>query len=60
MRYNILIHPAVEEDLNECQRWYEGKNLGLGEDFLQRFYTSILVLESNPLIYPKIYSQIHR
>jgi hypothetical protein len=37
-RYNLKFHPDVEKDLQKIFTWYEEKQFGLGNDFLQTFY----------------------
>ena len=58
--YTLSFHPDIQGDLQEIYSWYEKKMFGLGEDFLQVFYSSIKVIIENPLKYPKIYRNYHR
>lgn len=60
MPYTLRFHPDIEGDLQKICAWYEEKLNGLGDDFLQVFYSSIEIIKENPLQYPKIYKNFHR
>ncbi len=60
MHYSLKFHPDVEGDLQEIYSWYEEKLAGLGDDFLQIFYSSTHLIKENPLQYPKMYKNYHR
>ena len=57
---SLRFHPDVEVDLQKAYSWYEEKLVGLGDDFLQRFYSSTELIAENPLQFPKIYKNYHR
>jgi len=59
-RHSLRFHPDVEQDLQKPYSWYEEKLAGLGDDFLQIFYSSIDLITENPLQFPKIYKNYHR
>ena len=60
-KHHILrFHPDVEGDLLKIYSWYEEKLVGLGDDFLQIFYSSTKLIMENPLQYSKIYKNYHR
>lgn len=56
----LRFHPDVEGDLLKIYSWYEEKLVGLGDDFLQIFYSSTKLIMENPLQYSKIYKNYHR
>ncbi len=58
--YILRFHPDVEEDLLNIYSWYEKKLVGLGDDFLQIFYSSTKLIKENPFQYSKIYKNNHR
>ena len=58
--HSLRFHPEVEGDLQKIYSWYEEKLYGLGDDFLQIFYSSIELITENPLQFPKIYKNYHR
>jgi plasmid stabilization system protein ParE len=60
MTYNLRFLPEVEEDVISGFVWYEGKSLGLGEEFLRIFYACASELPRNPLLYPKVYNEFRR
>ena len=59
-RYSLRLHPEIERDLQEIYSWYEEKLFGLGNEFLQIFYSSLELITENPFQFPKIYKNIHR
>jgi plasmid stabilization system protein ParE len=59
-RYLLKFHPDVEKELQEIFTWYEEKQNGLGNDFLQSFYSSTDSILENPFQYPKKYKNFHR
>lgn len=58
--HSLRFHPEIEGDLQNAYSWYEEKLTGLGDDFLQRFYSSTELVTENPLQFPKIYKNYHR
>ncbi|MEW6532892.1 MAG: type II toxin-antitoxin system RelE/ParE family toxin [Thermodesulfobacteriota bacterium] len=60
MRYDIRFLPDVEEDVVAGYRWYEGKVLGLGEEFLRMFYACLEGIKRNPLGSSRVYHEIRR
>lgn len=36
MAVELILAPEVEHDVGEAYHWYEGRRVGLGEDFLLR------------------------
>ena len=60
MNYSIRFHPEVEEDLLTIQSWYEKKVIGLGDEFLAKFYFNAAAIVNNPFLYPKVYHEFHR
>jgi plasmid stabilization system protein ParE len=43
MTWDVLLRPEVEEDISEALLWYEERQIGLGEEFLEEL---IRVMES--------------
>ena len=52
--------PEVEEDVIAGYVWYEGKALGLGEEFLRMFYAQAQGILDNPHIFPKVHGDFRR
>jgi mRNA-degrading endonuclease RelE of RelBE toxin-antitoxin system len=60
MNYSIHFRPEVEKDLLIGYFWYEEKNRGLGEEFLQLFYLQVEEIRNNPLLYKKVHKENRR
>jgi plasmid stabilization system protein ParE len=48
MNYSLVFHTYVEADLAEAFNWYEDKQNGLGERFLNELVFCYNLIESNP------------
>ena len=59
-QHTLRFHPDVEGDLLKIHSWYEEKLAGLGDEFLQIFYSSTEMILENPLQYSKIYKNYRR
>jgi plasmid stabilization system protein ParE len=44
----VRAEPEADEELRAAARWYEGKRLGLGRDFLAAIGAAIEVLQQHP------------
>ena len=55
MKYEIIIRPEAESDLNEAFSWYEDKRQGLGYDFLLQVDAGLRFIERNPEIFSPEY-----
>lgn len=51
MNYTYLIHPLVEKDFEEGYIWYEEKQKGLGERFINAVDVTIKHILQNPEAY---------
>ncbi len=60
MTYTLRFLPKVEEDVIDGYFWYEGKEKGLGEEFLRLFYADSNEITGNPSIYRKVYGDFRR
>jgi len=58
--YRLLIRPEAESDLAAAYSWYEGKDAGLGEEFLRTVEASLLGVQKNPQTHQKIYKEVRR
>jgi len=62
MRYNIILQPGAEEDINDAYNWYEDKQPGLGDLLLKDLVIVYKTLQQNPELYSKLtkrYRQAH-
>ena len=60
MGVNLIIAPEAAKDLAEAYDWYEGRRLGLGEDFLSCVDASIQMICRIPEMYPRAYEHYRR
>jgi toxin ParE1/3/4 len=56
----VFIQPDAEEDIFDSYRWYEERDIGLGEEFLRSIDACIATIQRNPLSYPIVHKQIRR
>ena len=48
MGYTISLHPAADKDLTEAYKWYEEKQTGLGEKFIEQVTHKTESIRLNP------------
>jgi plasmid stabilization system protein ParE len=51
MKYNIVLQPGAENDIDDAYLWYEGQQKGLGDQFLSELVGYYEKLRQNPLIF---------
>ena len=56
----VNIRPEAEEDIFDSYRWYEERDVGLGEEFLRAIDACIASVQRNPLSYLIVHKQIRR
>jgi toxin ParE1/3/4 len=56
----VSIQAETEEDIFDSYRWYEERDVGLGEEFLRSIDACIATIQRNPLSYPIVHKQIRR
>ncbi|WP_345766683.1 type II toxin-antitoxin system RelE/ParE family toxin [Chryseobacterium endophyticum] len=52
MNYSLVLSPNAETDLAEGKLWYENKQLGLGEKFLQQVNLYFSKIQDYPKHFP--------
>lgn len=57
MNHQVLLKPEAEIDLREIFEWYDGKMLGLGDKFLEDFYSKINQVKNFPHSYQVHYKK---
>ena len=57
MIYGHLIRPPAEADIAKAALWYERKQTGLGEEFLQETDRLILLVLEYPIAFPVIHQR---
>jgi len=60
MNFQLRFHSAIEEDLASNYNWFEQKQLGLGNDFLNEFYSITESIEIRPYLNSILYNNIRR
>ena len=56
----LVFRPLVKGDLDEATRWYEERQPGLREIFLERVGETLSRIEENPRLYPVAHRDIRR
>jgi plasmid stabilization system protein ParE len=51
MKYNLLLQPGAEKDIEEAYIWYERQRLGLGDELLKELVAYYKKLKQNPLVF---------
>jgi toxin ParE1/3/4 len=54
MTWLLLVRPEAERDLAQARDWYDRKNPGLGDEFLDEIARAMRELELNPQL-PRLY-----
>jgi hypothetical protein len=52
MPVELMIAPEAEVDIAEAYAWYEGRRVGLGEEFLSSVDACLESIRRRPEIYP--------
>ena len=56
----LVIRPYVERDLDAAATWYEERQPGLRENFVEEVGAALYRIQGNPRLYPVIHLDIHR
>ena len=56
----LLARPAAAADIEEAYRWYEQRQVGLGEEFLAAVDAILGDVVSHPSAYPAVYREARR
>lgn len=60
MNYVLVFRPEVRKELDEAYSWYEGQELGLGDDFLEQVDEALDRICQMPESYPTVYRDVRR
>lgn len=60
MAARLVIAPEAEQDIDEAYAWYEGRRLGLGEEFLNCVDVCIQAIRRTPRMHVKIFKNFRR
>lgn len=56
----VTFTPEADEDISEAYGWYEGREPGLGEDFLRCLEACVLTIQRHPQLYPMAVDEFRR
>lgn len=56
----MLVRESAQTDLRDAFNWYQDKQPGLGEEFLEAIDAKLKRIESNPLQFPILRGYTHR
>ena len=56
----LVLRPFVEHEIDEAASWYEERQPGLREAFLESIDGTLSRLQENPLLYPVAHLDIRR
>jgi plasmid stabilization system protein ParE len=60
MKYDLIIRPEAELDMQGAFGWYEERVSGLGREFLRCVDAAIAQINRSPQTHPVIYQNVHR
>ncbi|MGK5090810.1 type II toxin-antitoxin system RelE/ParE family toxin [Deltaproteobacteria bacterium TL4] len=60
MKYNLIILPESEMDIQEAFEWYEAHQQYLGRYFVEELDSVFQRIEECPLAFQKIYGELRR
>lgn len=60
MSFHLLLRSAAKADLRDSFAWYEERQSGLGEEFMQAVEHKLAQIESNPLQFPAVRAATRR
>lgn len=57
---HVTFTPEADEDVAAAYEWYEGREPGLGEDFLRCLEACVLTVQRHPQLYPVAVDEFRR
>jgi plasmid stabilization system protein ParE len=60
MPVELVIVPEAESDIAEAYTWYEGRRIGLGEEFLNSVDACLESIRRRPEMYPVVHEGYRR
>jgi toxin ParE1/3/4 len=60
MAAELVIAPETEHDITEAYAWYEGRRVGLGEEFLSSVDAAIETIRRSPEMYSVVHEGYRR
>ncbi len=60
MSYSVRFVDEIEDDILATYYWYEKESLGVGQHFLEIFYTQVDMISNMPKLYHKRFQSFRR
>lgn len=60
MAAKVFVSPGVERDIADAYAWYEGRRVGLGEEFLSSVDACVEGIRRHPEIYAAVHKDYRR
>ena len=60
MTPRLIVDPAAEDDILGAFRWYEARNPGLGDRFLDSLDSAFQLVVENPAAFPSVIDDVRR
>lgn len=58
MNFHLLVEPLAKEDIRKAYDWYEEKQIGLGETFLDQIDSAFNQISDRPKSFQKRYKEV--
>ena len=58
MRFQLLVKPEAEADLEEVATWYNRQQEGLGDEFVDAAKEAIRQIRRNPTLFEVVYGSV--
>lgn len=58
MTYRLVIRERAEKQIEEAYEWYEKKQIGLGDNYLDVIERSLMLIQINPKLFQFKYKNI--
>lgn len=55
-----IFKPEAESDIAEAYRWYEGRDLGLGTEFIRAVDACLHQIQRHPTLYPVTHKYVRQ
>ncbi len=60
MRFQLILRPEAESDVEEVYAWYEKRREGLGRDFVKELEKLFASIQESPRMYPRDHRELRR
>lgn len=59
-KFNISFIPPAVEDIEDAKQWYNSKQKGLGDEFVEEVEESVTNIQNNPFQFPVKHENIRQ